>query len=62
MDHLVGEERDGHDASHLALVLAIDNKDHVLAFACEDIKDPVASTRAKLYTLCVEHLLGQLHR
>ena len=58
-DGLAGEEGHGHDAAHLAPVLAVDREDHVLPFSREDVEDDVASARAELHALRVEHLLGE---
>jgi hypothetical protein len=60
--HLVGEEGDGHDAPHLAPVVAVDGEHHVLALAGEDVEDDVAGAGAELHALRVQHLLGELGR
>jgi len=58
LDHLVGEERDGHDPPHLTPVLAIDGEHHVLSLTGEDIEDDVAGPRPELHPLGMEHVLG----
>jgi hypothetical protein len=58
--HLVGEEGDGHDAPHLAPVVAVHGEHHVLPLAGEDVEHHVAGAGAELHALGVEHLLGQL--
>ncbi|WVY90224.1 hypothetical protein V8G54_035738 [Vigna mungo] len=60
LDDLVGEEGHGHDASHLAPVLAVDGEDHVLALAGEDVEHDVAGAGAELHALRVQHLLGEV--
>ena len=59
LDDLVREEGDGHDAAHLAPVLAVDGEDHVLALAGEDVENDVAGAGAELHALRVQHLFGE---
>ncbi|KAH7686112.1 hypothetical protein IHE45_04G083000 [Dioscorea alata] len=59
---LVGEEGDGHDPAHLALMIAVDSDNHVLAFTGEDIEDDVAGTGAELDALSVEDVAGEIGR
>jgi len=62
LDDLVSEEGDGHDAAHLAPVLAVDGEDHVLALAGEDVENDVAGAGAELHALRVQHLFGEVRR
>jgi len=62
LHHLVGEERHGHDAPHLAPVVAVHGEHHVLPFPREDVEHHVAGAGAELHALRVEHLPRQRRR
>jgi hypothetical protein len=58
--HLAREEGHGHDAPHLAPVLAVHREHHVLPLPREDVEHHVAGAGPELHALRVQHLLRQL--